>query len=280
MNPLVYPAIDLIDGQCVRLWKGQFERVTVFEESPADIAARYATAGADVLHVVDLEGARLGEPQNLETLRMIREAAPTLDIQWGGGMRSREAIESALAIGACRVLVGSLAVTEPQRVGEWVQVFGAKRIVAAVDVRAIVDASAIAPVIASASAPVIAGEAKQSHARRSTLDDPVPRTTYLPATSGWTSQSDRDLWSVLDELVGFGLTHVLSTDIDRDGTGTGPNLTLYRELVARYPQLNVQASGGVHSVEDLQDLAATGVSAVVIGRALLDGTLKPESVLC
>lgn len=242
----IHPAIDLIDGRCVRLWKGRFDRRTDFDESPAEIAARYAATGAKLLHVVDLDAARTGTPSNLATLQAIRESVPTLDVQWGGGLRTRDAVDEVLSLGATRVLVGSVAATEPQRVGAWIHEFGADRIVAAVDVR---------------------NEAPHGY-------------TYIPAVSGWIDQSDRDLWDVLDELVGFGLRHLLSTDIDRDGTGAGSNVELYRELVSRYPQLQVQASGGVGSVEDLARVEETGVVAVVVGRALLDGTLNPEEVLC
>jgi len=257
---IVIPAIDLIDGQCVRLWKGRFDRKTTFERAPADIAAEYAATGATRLHVIDLDAARAGEPRNLETLRAIAAAAPGLEIQWGGGMRTESAVKSALAASASRVLVGSVAVNEPATLGDWIHRFGPDRIIAAIDVRTL----AVGP----------------TSADRSQLKTQYSQLFYTPVVAAWTRQSDRHLFDVLDELVALELTHLLSTDVDRDGTGDGPNLDLYRELVARYPDLEVQASGGVSSAGDLARLEESGVAAVVVGRALLDGTLKPEDVLC
>lgn len=236
----VYPAIDLIDGGVVRLWKGRFDRTTTYDAAPVDIAGAYADGGADRIHVIDLDGARVGQPKNLGVLEnLTRRLNGRATIQWGGGLRDDSAVASVLDAGAGRAIVGSVAVRDPNTVGEWITRFGADRVVVALDVRPV-------------------------------LDDPV---RYVPATSGWTEEADRDLWDLLDVLQSLGLRHVLSTDIERDGTGAGPNLALYRELVRRYPSLAIQASGGVGSRDHLDALRETGVSAVVVGKSLLDGTI-------
>ena len=245
MNPFVYPAIDLIAGRCVRLWKGQFDRVTIFDESPVEIAARYASDGGRVLHVIDLDGARTGAPVNQTVLAdIVSDTRHDLQVQWGGGLRTTGALETAFAAGAARAIVGSLAVIEPSRVGAWVGKFGRDRIVVALDVRA------------------------------------TDNGGYAPAISGWASDTDVDLWQLVDELVDLGVQHILSTDINCDGTGAGPNVQLYRSFVARYPGVSVMASGGVGREADIALLRDVGVDAVVVGRALLDGTLNPATVLC
>ena len=237
----VYPAIDLIDGGVVRLWKGRFDRATTYESAPADIAGTYADAGARTIHVVDLDGARAGRPSNLDVLEAVTQRVGEVAIQWGGGLRDAESVASVLAAGASRAIVGSVAVRNPDTVGEWIARFGADRIVVALDVRAVVD-------------------------------DPLSR--YVTATAGWTKSDGGDLWSLVDALAALGVHHVLSTDINRDGTGHGPNLSLYSAFVERYPDLAIQASGGVGSRDDLVALRSTGVSAVVVGKSLLDGTLS------
>ena len=244
----IYPAIDLLDGRCVRLWKGQFDKTTFFDERPSDIARRYAAAGAHVLHLIDLDGARAGVPVNLDTLRLIAGDSSEISIQWGGGLRTAASVESALVAGAARVIVGSAAVSDPGLVGSWVRTFGTERIVVALDVRPSVSAD---------------GE-----------------TRYMPAVSGWAEASTRALWSLVDELTALGVTHFLSTDIEKDGTKTGPNFDLYQQFVDRYPSLRVQASGGVSSAADLGALEVVGVDAVVVGRTLLDGTLNAEALFC
>lgn len=244
----VYPAIDLIDGRCVRLWKGMFNRATTFDQAPKDIAVEFARAGARTLHVVDLDGARTGKPVNLATLRAIVDATGSeLQIQWGGGLRDVESVENVLAAGAGRILVGSVAVRHPETVANWTRDFGSECIVVALDVR-------LRP-------------------------DENGQQRYVPAVDGWQETHTADLWTLVDQLCDAGVHHILSTDIDRDGTKAGPNLELYREFVERYPALEVQASGGVRDQSDLLELESTGVSAAVVGRALLDGSMDAMQTL-
>ena len=236
----LYPAIDLRDGRCVRLLKGDFAAETRYEVDPVELAVRYRELGARWLHVVDLDGAKRGEPVNLGLIERIR-AATGVHVQLGGGVRSRASLEQALAV-ASRVVIGSLAVTDTSQVAAWLEEFGGERLTLALDVR---------------------------------LDDDEQP---MIATHGWTRASTTTLAAAIDRYAAPGLKHVLCTDIDRDGALTGPNAELYRDCAARWPAIAFQASGGVRDSSDLAALAATGVAAAVSGKALLEGRLTAEEI--
>lgn len=232
----IIPAIDLLGGRCVRLYQGDFAKVTDYDHDPLALAANYLAAGMTRLHLVDLDGARTGTPGNLAIVT--RLAATTgLAVQVGGGVRSLAAAESLLAAGAARVVVGSVAINDPDTVIGWLRAVGAERFVLAFDVK--LDAQ---------------GEP-------------------IAVTHGWRQSSGRSLWNLMDLYMAAGAVHVLCTDVGRDGTLTGPNNELYRRCALRYPQARFIASGGLGSAADLPQLAATGVHAVVTGKALLDGRL-------
>ncbi|HVY64685.1 MAG TPA: 1-(5-phosphoribosyl)-5-[(5-phosphoribosylamino)methylideneamino] imidazole-4-carboxamide isomerase [Gammaproteobacteria bacterium] len=234
------PAIDLRDGRCVRLFKGDFDQETRYPVDPVALAVQYGGLGAKWLHVVDLDGAKRGAPVNLELIRSMQAAAGTA-VQYGGGIRTAASLEQALGV-AERAVIGSLAVTEPATVAQWFERHGAERLVLALDVR---------------------------------LDD---SGTPMVATHGWTRASALTLTDAIERYVPVGLKHVLCTDIDRDGALTGPNVELYRDCAARWPALEFQASGGVRNAADLTALAAAGAAAAVSGKALLEGRLTPEEI--
>jgi phosphoribosylformimino-5-aminoimidazole carboxamide ribotide isomerase len=234
------PAIDLRDGRCVRLLQGDFARETRYAVDPVELAVQYREQGADWLHVVDLDGAKRGEPVNLPLIERMRAAAG-ICVQYGGGVRTLRSLEQALGVVA-RVVIGSLAVTEPDTVAEWLTQYGPDRLVLALDVRV--------------------------------ADDGRP----LIATHGWTRASTLTLVAAIERYSEVGLRHVLCTDIDRDGALTGPNVALYRDCALRWPGIAFQASGGVRDVGDLAALAAAGAAAAVSGKALLEGRLKPEEI--
>jgi len=227
------PAIDLLDGLCVRLLHGDFGQSTHYPLVPAELAQSYADAGAQWLHVVDLAASRDGTAADTSALFALLGEAPQ-SVQTGGGVRSEKDLSERLDAGAERVVIGSLCVTDTQAMIAWLSSFGAEKLVAALDIS--MDKSG------------------------------VP----WPKIHGWTSRSDRDLWQLLDELAAGGLCHLLCTDISRDGALNGPNLDLYCEITSRYPQLQLQASGGVSSLADLEELKPTGASGVITGKALLD----------
>ena len=238
---LLIPAIDLRNGRCVRLLKGDFAAETRYEFEPHELLQRYRDIGATWLHVVDLDGARAGTLANRSIIvRLASQSA--VKIQVGGGVRSATVIDDLLRNAVARVVIGSLAVENPQQVTGWLNQFGAERVCLAFDIRN--DATG------------------------------VPRVR----TRGWTQGGQLSLWEALEPFVQHGLQHVLCTDIERDGALSGPNLDLYREGLRRYPQISWQASGGVRDAADLIALAQLGMTAAVSGKALLEERMTSEEL--
>jgi len=236
------PAIDLKDGAVVRLKQGDFDRVTDYPTTPLALARTYQQQGADCLHIVDLDGARDGAASNLDVIAGI-VADTKLSIQTGGGVRSSEDIRKRLQRGVRRVVVGSVAVEQPDKFIHWLDRFGPDNLIAALDVRRHEDGR------------------------------------YYPASRGWLHAGGRDLPATLDQLTGAGLKHVLCTDIERDGMLSGPNIELYQLLLERYPGLLLQASGGVSEINNLRVLKNAGLAAVVTGKALLEGRFDVPAAL-
>jgi phosphoribosylformimino-5-aminoimidazole carboxamide ribotide isomerase len=236
------PAIDLRGGRCVRLLQGRFDAETVYADDPLTVLAQYRQLGASYVHVVDLDGARNGAQTNRAAVITLLQAQPGLEIQLGGGVRAASIASDWLDAGVRRVVVGSVAVTEPDEVLQWIAAFGADRVVLAFDVR---------------------------------LDTGgTPRL----ATHGWEMQSETSLWDLVARYTDRGAHHILCTDVARDGALTGPNVTLYAEAVRRFPTIAWQASGGVSSGADLRALEAIGVAAVVSGRALLEARIPAREL--
>lgn len=234
MSLQIIPAIDLLDGSCVRLLHGDFNKCKVYDLDAVRLAAVYAREGAQWLHVVDLAASRDGNTADIKPLlRLLGKAQQS--VQTGGGVRGATDIRVRLEHGASRVVIGSLSVTEPETFTAWLAEYGEERLVAALDVRIEEDG------------------------------------TPLLRTHGWTRGSGDSLWQLLDYYSDKGLKHVLCTDIGRDGAMGGPNLNLYQQITKRYPNLAVQASGGVSGLLDLQKLSETGVESAITGKALLEG---------
>ena len=232
---IVIPAIDLRAGRVVRLRQGDFAHSREFDAEPQALAVRYAQAGAQWLHVVDLDGARAGTPTQLALIERLAAAVPAL--QAGGGVRSAADVERLLAAGVTRVVVGSLAARQPEQVADWLAHYGSERLCVALDLRLGADGR------------------------------------WRPAVDAWQATSEVDFATLVERLLAAGLRHVLCTDIDHDGMRGGPNTTLYRVLAARWPGIAWIASGGVRDRADVAALAATGAAACVAGTALLEGTL-------
>ena len=235
------PAIDLKDGRCVRLLQGNFDAETRYEASPLELLRAYRSLGADWLHVVDLDGARDGVPGNRELIERMAQHGD-LKLQVGGGLRSAAAVERMFDCGVARVVIGSVAVSDPETVQEWLHRFGSERLTLAFDVR--MDAGG----------------------------------TPCVATHGWQRQSDLPLWSALQRFDSGLLEHVLCTDVARDGALQGPNLQLYGEAARRHPRIAWQASGGIRDAADLRALAALGLGAAISGKALLEQRISREDL--
>ncbi|QUJ68405.1 1-(5-phosphoribosyl)-5-[(5-phosphoribosylamino)methylideneamino]imidazole-4-carboxamide isomerase [Photobacterium sp. GJ3] len=236
---MIIPALDLIEGQVVRLFQGDYGQVTEYQVNPAEQFALYHQAGADWLHLVDLTGAKDTSARQLDLIRTLLASTPA-KIQIGGGVRTEQDVADLLNAGAQRVVVGSTAVKSPDMVKGWMEKYGPEHIVLALDVN--IDAD---------------GQRKV-------------------AVSGWQEDSGVTIEALIDNFQTVGLKHVLCTDISRDGTLAGSNVALYRDLCAQYPDVRFQSSGGIGSLDDIAALKGTGVAGVIVGRALLDGKFTAE----
>lgn len=225
---ILYPAMDLMDGAPVRLEKGDFDARTDYAADPAATLAGFAEAGAQWAHVVDLDGARAKEPRQHGLICELAANAP-LKLQVAGGFRSLDDVRRMLDAGAERVVIGSLAIREPRTVNRMLDLFGAEELALALDVK---------------------------------LFDRVP----IVVTGGWTETSGVTLWDAAARFPAG--SHLLLTDVGRDGMLEGPNFDLLEEAQRRLPQWKIQASGGVATLDDLRQL---GTHGVVVGKALWEG---------
>lgn len=237
----IIPAIDLRQGQCVRLYQGKFDRQNNYNKDPVSLACEYKTMGFDELHIVDLDGAESGHQQNQEIVRRIVDTCE-LSVQLGGGMRAESQLESWLNAGVSRVVIGTLAIVQSELVRDWLARFGPEKLVLGLDV---------------------------------TVD---PVGTPHVATHGWTQSAEMTLWDCIDGYSAADVRHVLCTDICRDGALTGPNLELYAQVILKYPDIQLQASGGVRDIDDLNALRNVGAQAAISGRALLDGRITSREI--
>lgn len=241
---MIIPAIDLIDGNVVRLYQGRYDNSTEYNVSALSLRNQYAEQGATWLHLVDLAGAKDAQQRQLNLLQQLMTASP-INIQVGGGVRSEQDVIDLLQAGASRVVIGSLAIRKPALVRQWLQKYGSDKIVLALDVA---------------------------------INEQGEKT--LPS-HGWIEQSSVTLEQVLTDYITAGAKHVLCTDISKDGTLTGSNVSLYKELTAAYPQIQWQASGGIGQLDDIKALIGSGVAGVILGRALLEGKFNlTEAIQC
>ncbi|HEY6916350.1 MAG TPA: 1-(5-phosphoribosyl)-5-[(5-phosphoribosylamino)methylideneamino] imidazole-4-carboxamide isomerase [Allosphingosinicella sp.] len=231
---ILYPAMDLMGGRCVRLAQGRFDDATTYSGDPAEALRGFAAAGAEWAHIVDLDGARAGEPRQHERIMDLAASAP-IKLQVAGGFRTHRQIERMIDAGAGRVVIGSLAVKQPELVADMIRTFGPERITLAVDVHVV---------------------------------DGIP----MAATAGWTEQSALSLWDIC--ALYPDARHLLVTDIGRDGMMQGPNVALVEEAAARLPHMAVQASGGVASLQDLRTLSTSGAAGAIVGKALWEGKIS------
>ena len=245
---IIYPAIDLIGGAVVRLNKGDFDQQTTYGTDPVSVAKSYAEAGASWLHLVDLDGAKNPGNRQLDLItRIIDESG--LKVQTGGGIRSADNVAALVNAGASRVVVGSLAVRDFATGKALLDRFGGETICLAADVMPTSDASG--------------------------------QISYNIALSGWLETSDLSLFDFLGHYAQHGLEHALCTDIARDGMMTGCNRDLYASVKSVFPEIKLQASGGVSKLDDIVGLPTDGV---IIGKALYEGVFSVgealEAVAC
>lgn len=241
---MIIPALDLIDGKVVRLYQGDYDQKTVYSDDPQSLYTIYHQQGADWLHLVDLDGAKDITKRQLSVIDGLIKNTPA-KVQVGGGVRTEEDVKGLLETGAHRVVIGSTAVKAPEMVAGWMEKYGPEHIVLALDINIDADGNKIV------------------------------------AVSGWQEDSGQTIESLLSIYMKVGLKHVLCTDISKDGTLTGSNVSLYKELVESYPSVNWQASGGIGSLQDIADVAHSGAQGMIVGRALLEGKFTvAESIAC
>lgn len=230
------PAIDLIDGKCVRLTKGEYDSKKIYNEDPVAQAKEFERLGFKRLHVVDLDGAKSKHIVNDAVLRGIT-ANTGLTVDFGGGIKTEEDIEKAFAAGASMVTLGSIAVTNPALCEEWLNTYGAEKIILGADVR-----------------------------------------NGMISINGWKEDSAEELIPFLKKYVDMGIRNVLCTEISKDGTLAGPAIELYKRIMAEYPGLHLIASGGVSCNEDIENLEAAGIPAVVFGKAYYEGRIQIDKL--
>ena len=241
---MIIPALDLIDGTVVRLHQGDYAQQRDYGNDPLTRLQGYAAEGAEVLHLVDLTGAKDPAKRQIPLIKTL-VAGVNVPVQVGGGIRTEEDVAALLAAGVARVVVGSTAVKSPEVVKGWFTRFGAEALVLALDVR--IDAEGVKQV----------------------------------AVSGWQENSGVSLEELIETYQPVGLKHVLCTDISRDGTLAGSNVSLYQEVCDRYPQIAFQSSGGIGGLQDIAALRGSGVRGVIVGRALLEGKFNvTEAIQC
>lgn len=232
----ILPAIDIKDGQAVRLFKGDFNQKTVVNPDVLEQAKIFAEAGIQFIHVVDLDGALDGRATNRDLIAKLKKESG-LGVEVGGGIRTLEQIEDYLAVGIDRVIIGSMAVKNPDFVRAALEKFGSDKIVVGIDAKA-----------------------------------------GMVATEGWLETSDVDYISLAKAMEKIGVTLFVYTDVDRDGTLTGPNFEHYERLVAELTTAQVIASGGIAEQADLAKLEKIGVAGTIVGKAYYNGNISLEEL--
>ena len=230
------PAIDIIEGKCVRLTQGDYEQKKEYNNNPLEVAKAYQDAGIRRLHLVDLDGARQKKIMNLNVLERIASGT-SLHIDFGGGVQADEDIQAAFDAGAKQVTGGSVAVKQPAMFEEWLKKWGSEKLILGADVK----------------------------------DGQI-------AVSGWQESSDRELFRFLEDYKAKGVKYVICTDVSKDGLLQGPSTALYQQIVERFPDLKLIASGGVASIQDLHDLKEKGCWGAIIGKAIYEGRITLEEM--
>ena len=230
------PAIDIIAGKCVRLTKGDYDQKTEYGE-PLEMAREFERIGFKRLHMVDLDGAKSKHIVNSKVLTQVTSET-SLEVDFGGGIKTHTDIEAAFDAGAQMVTVGSIAVTQPNLFTWWLQKYGPDRMILGADVR-----------------------------------------NGKISINGWKEDSEEDLLPFLKKYVDAGVKNVLCTEISKDGTLGGPAFELYADVMKRYPDLHLIASGGVSCIEDIKALEAIGVPAVVFGKAIYEGKIDLRELI-
>jgi phosphoribosylformimino-5-aminoimidazole carboxamide ribotide isomerase len=228
---IIIPAIDIIDGKCVRLTKGEYSTKKIYAEDPLELALEFEDLGFTHLHIVDLDGAKANGLVNLNVVEQIASRT-NLKIDLGGGIKSDKDLEDAFSAGVSQAVIGSLSVKNPELFFEWLDKYGSEKIVLGADAKG--------------------GEIK---------------------TQGWTQGTGLKVIDFIADYAGKGVERVICTDIDKDGMLQGPSVELYEQILER-TELELVASGGIHSMKDLDELEKIGCAAAIVGKAIYEGAIE------
>ena len=226
---LIFPAIDLYGGKAIRLYKGDYQQMAVYSDSPVSVARDFEQKGAKWVHLVDLEGAKNGTTPNIGVVSAIARET-SLNCEIGGGIRNMETVEKYFSAGVSRVILGTAAVTDEKFLTEAVGKYGEK-IAVGVDIK-----------------------------------------DSMVAIKGWIEKSQYDAFEFCEKMQSIGVKTIICTDISKDGAMKGANHALYRELSEKF-DMQIVASGGVSSMEDVEKLGALGIYGAIIGKAYYTGAI-------
>ena len=232
----IIPAIDIIDGKCVRLSQGDYQQKTIYNENPLEVAKMFEAAGLKRLHLVDLDGAKAHHIVNQKVLENIA-LNTNLIIDFGGGLKSDEDLQIAFESGASMVTGGSIAVKSPEIFMRWIEKFGAEKIILGADAK-----------------------------------------NEMIAVAGWQEVSELSIFDFIESYTCKGILKVISTDIARDGMLIGPSIDLYKKIIAKFPKLELIASGGIASMNDIYELDAMGVPGVITGKAIYENRISLDEI--
>jgi phosphoribosylformimino-5-aminoimidazole carboxamide ribotide isomerase len=227
----IIPAIDIINGECVRLSEGNYNTKKTYNSNPAEVAKMFDDKGYTRLHVVDLDGAKSRKVTNLKALEVIAKNTSAI-IDFGGGITTNNDINNVLNAGANLVNLGSIAVKQPEVLKQWIQEFGASKFLLGADVK----------------------------------DEMI-------AINGWTIITETSIYQFLQQYLELGIEQFFCTDIAKDGMLQGPSVDLYKQIIQKFPSIQLIASGGVSCENDLIELQQAGCKAAIVGKAIYEGKI-------
>lgn len=232
----IIPAIDIIDGKCVRLTQGDYNKKQIYNENPLEVAKMFENAGLQRLHLVDLDGAKAGKVSNWKVLETITSQTK-LSVDFGGGVKHKSDVDIILNSGAKWVTIGSLAVSQPTIFKDWISEYGAEKFFLGADIK----------------------------------------DKYI-AIKGWTETSEVHIYDFINEYQKYGINYTFCTDVSKDGLLQGPSIDRYTKILEKFPHLELVASGGVSSLEDLHKLKTIGCSGAIVGKAIYENRISIEDL--
>jgi phosphoribosylformimino-5-aminoimidazole carboxamide ribotide isomerase len=234
----IIPAIDIIDGKCVRLTEGDYSQKKIYNENPLEVALEFQGAGIRRLHLVDLDGAKAGKVINWKVLEQIATKT-SMEIDFGGGIKKEDDVSVVLNSGALWATVGSIAVKNKTALLSWMEIFGTEKFLLGADVK---------------------GE--------------------MIAIGGWLETSNINIYDFIADYLKYGIQQIFCTDISKDGRLEGPSFELYSSLIEKNKNLHLIASGGVSTMKDLEDLRDIGCAGAIVGKAIYEGRISINDLIC